>query len=86
MCVIYFSINKLKSKFIKNAALSSLHCSCRRSPVRINASRAQIILDMLSRATFLVAVYRLTMDSYIYRLLFYFINVESYGTTCLEYG
>lgn len=86
MFAIYFSVNKLKFKCIKNATSSYLHCRCRRTPFRIDASSAQISLDMLSGTTFLVAICRVTMDSSIYRLRFCFINVKSFEATCLGYS
>lgn len=86
MFAIYFSVNKLKFEGIKNVASSSLHCRCRRTPFRIDSSRAQISLDMLSRTPFLVAICRATMDSYIYRLWFCFTNVKPFEATCLGYS
>ncbi|EDL76037.1 rCG24490 [Rattus norvegicus] len=38
------------------------------------------------QTTLLVTIYSVTTGSYVYRLPFYFINIESYGTTCLEYS
>lgn len=63
------------------------HCRCRSVfPIRINASRTQIAQDVLSKTMFLVAICSVTTGSYIYRLSFYLINIESYGTICHEYS
>lgn len=63
------------------------HCRCRSVfPIRINASGTQIAQDVLSKTMFLVAICSMTTGSYIYRLSFYLINIESYGTICHEYS